>query len=268
METASEIREGDKIELRLEIRGAGQLDNVLAPDLCCQPGFSGLFKTSDLPAVGKVVNKTKTFQVEIYPLFTAIKTVPPIEFSFFDPVKEKYESILSPGIPIKIMPSKAQDKRVSITQENPDSEESLKPIHGNYSLTSADVQSRPFGSYWVLGFIPAGLVAIFFQYAFIQEKRLRNSLKALSSHRLLQEAKVEQDENNMVKKFLEAFQVLLFEKGLIATPFIPIEEFPDSFVEIKRFFANSDAVRFANLGKIDKEAFRRNAESLFLRLEE
>ena len=89
--SAPELRVSDRIDLQMIVSGTGQLDNLMAPDLCCQPGFSGFFKTSDLPTVGKIENNKKIFVVPLYPLTPYVKEIPSVEFSYFDPVKKVYK---------------------------------------------------------------------------------------------------------------------------------------------------------------------------------
>lgn len=256
METANQVRLGDKIELRLDITGSGQLENVKSPDLCCQPGFSGLFKTSDLPPAGKVAGGTKTFQVEIYPLSTVIESVPPIEFSYFNPMKEQYESIVSPGIPITILPAPSQQKDEPLAV----SETVIQPIRSALPLTSSDLHNHFFGTYWVLGLIPTGLVALFFQYALIQaNEKKRHEKKVISSKDLFQKAVEESDERAFFSNLQSSFQLLLFEKGFIKSSSTAIEDLPDQFAEIKDLFAD----RFSSKPKLDRRKLINQAEILF-----
>ncbi len=86
-----EVIIGDKIKLEVDITGqdSSVMENIQLPDLCCQPGMSGLFLLSDLPPVGTVSGNTKRFEVEMRPLSTAAKEIPSLEFSYFDPVAGK-----------------------------------------------------------------------------------------------------------------------------------------------------------------------------------
>lgn len=100
--TKPPVRVGDKIVLELQIKGEGDLESVKAPDLCCQPGFSGFFKTSDLPPKSEVVGNVKTFTIEIVPLNSDVESIPPISFSFFDPEKESYQELVNQGFPFRV----------------------------------------------------------------------------------------------------------------------------------------------------------------------
>lgn len=257
MESANQIRLGDKVELRLEITGEGQLENVLPPDLCCQPGFSGNFRTSDLPPAGVISGNTKTFHIEIYPLSSSITTVPPIEFSFFNPTTETYESSVSPGIPIKILPSPKGEKVEAAANR-----EITKPIEGIYSLTVRDLKNHFFGTYWVFGLIPAGLAVIFFQYALVQARQqVRQEEK--SSKTLLNDALEEKNEGAFFTKLRQAFQILLFEKGILETPQGSIEDLPTEFSALKKLFAKADEARFSKQEEIDLNMFAAEAKDLF-----
>ena len=100
--SSSSISVGDKIVLKIEISGQGQAANAPLPDLCCQPGFSGVFQLSDLPPVEKVSGNKKTFTVEMRPLIADIKSLPPIEFSYFIPASKTYGVLHSQAIPIAV----------------------------------------------------------------------------------------------------------------------------------------------------------------------
>lgn len=99
---SNQMNVGDKIQLLLTVTGDGELEQLLPPDLCCQPGFSGYFKASDLPPETTILGKTKTFLVDLYIENPDATTIPPIEFSFFNPTNGKYEKKFSEAIPIHV----------------------------------------------------------------------------------------------------------------------------------------------------------------------
>lgn len=99
---SAQVNVGDKIQLLLTVTGEGELEQLLPPDLCCQPGFSGYFKPSDLPPDTNIQGKTKTFLVDLYVENPDVTSIPPIEFSFFNPVSGKYEKKLSEAIPLTV----------------------------------------------------------------------------------------------------------------------------------------------------------------------
>src|SRR5262249_40157844 len=122
--SSPKVKVGDTMKLLLEVSGQGQLENVLPPDLCCQAGFSGLFKTSDLPPQTEMKENTKSFIVEIAPLFPTIDSIPPIAFSYFDPSFNQYQTIITPGIPIQVQPL---EKKAPVQQAEEEKKAAFQP---------------------------------------------------------------------------------------------------------------------------------------------
>lgn len=102
MLTPPEMKLGDFIKLEAVISGDGDLENIQLPNLQCQPGFSGRFLLSDLPPIEKNEGKSKTFLIEMRALSSYVTSIPPIEFSYFNPVLRKYGKTASQEIPIKV----------------------------------------------------------------------------------------------------------------------------------------------------------------------
>ncbi|KAF3361949.1 Uncharacterized protein PHSC3_001507 [Chlamydiales bacterium STE3] len=263
MLTSSQVRVGDKIALRVDIKGTGQLENVVPPDLCCQPGFSGFFKTSDLPAVGKITNDVKTFLVEIYPLIPEIEFVPPIEFSYFDPIKEAYQKIVSAGIPLKVFAKKKEIEShpLAILETK-----KAIAIYPNYLLSTKDLKNLPYGSFWVIGLIPLGLLMIFVQQVFIEErKRIKDHALHSSSQDYFQKACKEKSPAKKFKLYEQAFLQLYLEKSILPTSINAIADLPEQaqFLEVKALFTKIDEARFSGKNPEALLAFSSEAEALF-----
>jgi hypothetical protein len=179
---------GNKIFLNMEINGKGQVDNAPMPELCCQPGFSGIFLLGDLPPIEEVLGDIKRYRVEMRPLIASTSTIPSIEFSYFLPDQGKYEVLHSLPIPITIqaLPNVQNGKEQSTTpfldpRDSSDDEwrlasKQLPPIEisGNLSLKPSDLRDLPFGTWDVFWLIPLGLVVI------ISERYLRHRSKRIT----------------------------------------------------------------------------------------
>src|SRR5262249_46630630 len=150
---------GDKVVLSIEIGGKGQLATVPLPELCCQPGFSGVFKLSDLPPKEQSKGPTtKQFVAELRLLSQSIKEIPPVEFAFFDPENKSYNTLHSKPIPIeiaalpapeKIPPKQAPQPPIDTTAAHGDVEHKLAPIDilGIKQLKIADLENHLFGTW-------------------------------------------------------------------------------------------------------------------------
>ena len=96
------VQIGDPITVTANISGRGNFDRVSAPVLEDEHGWhtyppSGNFKQDDDVGISGV----KTFETVLTPNESK-KSVPSLVFSFFDPVNEKYVTLRSDAIPVKI----------------------------------------------------------------------------------------------------------------------------------------------------------------------
>lgn len=84
---------GDKFLYELTFSGGGDLSTVKAPNLMCQPGWSGFFQVGDLPPQGQKKPSELTFQYELRPLTSWAAQIPPVWFAYFNPREGKYETL-------------------------------------------------------------------------------------------------------------------------------------------------------------------------------
>jgi hypothetical protein len=94
------VQIGDPITIKAAISGRGNFDRMDAPELSDERGWhkyppSSNFKQDD--DVG--ISGTKTFELVISPN-EKLTNVPPLAFSYFDPVKEKYVTLHSEAVPL------------------------------------------------------------------------------------------------------------------------------------------------------------------------
>src|SRR5438477_10873609 len=94
------VQIGDPITIKAAISGRGNFDRMEAPELSDERGWhkyppSSNFKQDD--DVG--ISGTKTFELVVSPN-EKLTTVPPLAFSYFDPVKEKYVTLHSEAVPL------------------------------------------------------------------------------------------------------------------------------------------------------------------------
>ncbi len=96
------VQVGDPITVTATISGRGNFDRVAAPTLPETKGWhsyppSSKFKQDD--DVG--ISGTKTFEIVLSPNERK-DSIPPLEFTYFDPLSEKYVSLKSNPIPIHV----------------------------------------------------------------------------------------------------------------------------------------------------------------------
>jgi hypothetical protein len=96
------VQVGDPITIKAEIGGRGNFDRINAPVLTDENGWhkyppSANFKQDD--DVG--TSGTKTFEMVVSP--NEVKqNLPPLAFSYFDPLKEKYVTLRSEAVPLVV----------------------------------------------------------------------------------------------------------------------------------------------------------------------
>lgn len=93
--------QGDPVTLTITIRG-GPLEGVAGPDLTIHPELASRFDFTNDELVGDLEGGAKTFRRAIFPKQAGDQTVPPIEWSYFDPSAERYVTLLSQPIAIAV----------------------------------------------------------------------------------------------------------------------------------------------------------------------
>ncbi|PYI91508.1 MAG: hypothetical protein DMF03_03370 [Verrucomicrobia bacterium] len=96
------VQVGDPITVKVEVAGRGNFDRVSAPDLTDESGWhkyppSSNFKQDD--DVG--ISGTKTFEMVVSPNEKK-SALPPVAFSYFDPVKDKYVTLETQAVPLVV----------------------------------------------------------------------------------------------------------------------------------------------------------------------
>ena len=102
----SVVQTGDPIRLTIDVRGDAALQTVSLPDL----SDSGLDQNAfSLPAVspaGSIADGVKRFQVVVRVNDDGVREIPGLEFSWFDPVLERYESTQSRPVALSVRVAK------------------------------------------------------------------------------------------------------------------------------------------------------------------
>ncbi len=84
------VRTGDPITVTLKVAGRGNFDRVSAPQMVAESGWRGYPPSAKFQADDDIgISGVKTFEMAVIP-DEKKTTLPEIEFSYFDPVSEKY----------------------------------------------------------------------------------------------------------------------------------------------------------------------------------
>ncbi len=286
--TPAKISVGDPINLDAAISGkTSNWDRVLMPELCCQPGFSGFFKQSDLPPVGQIQGDSKHFAVNMNPLSPAIKSIPSIQFSYFEPESGKYKILNSAPIPLEVAPT--QD--ISLAQANPalDSKsfqmrESVAEWMHIYkesprlnkekllTLKVTDLINLPLGSWWVLWIIPLSLVILVLQYILKEYLKTRAGVVKVKTSRDLYAEMLKTPKGSALffQLLKESLLLRMFELGLIDSPELNPEELRQEGMEgeVRDFLRRLDSLRYTSSlpDKVVYEQALKEGQELFKKL--
>lgn len=283
--STSDIHVGDEIRLNIDISSKGDSSGVSLPDISKQPGFPGFFRMSDLPPVGSVKDGTKHFEVIMRPL-VAVKEIPSIAFSFFNPKSGEYTTLKSKPISLSVSDSeKTEEKSQNISKKLSPSEKPKavndeavissvpKPIEiqGIFNLQAADLYNKMFGTWWALGVIPFALALYFYQKTLRDYlERIKNEVRPETSqelyHEFLQKKKGTPSYYELLNRFLK---LKLLEMGKIKDSSILTEDLPITGVcsEVRTFLNEIDEKRFSKSGELILAEVESKAEALMNKME-
>ncbi|MEW5960302.1 MAG: BatD family protein [Chloroflexota bacterium] len=158
-------REGqvnEPLTLIVEIEGSGNIETLpepALPDLPTWRVFDSQVKTS-VEVQGERVYGTRRFERLVVPGQAGDYTIPPFNFTFFDPEAGQYRPVSSEPIPVHIKPG--QNKSPALTVVNPDRESvilragdirHIKPVPTTLRPVGRPVLSQPL--YWSGWLAPA-----------------------------------------------------------------------------------------------------------------
>jgi hypothetical protein len=198
--TPSKVKTGDPVKVTIKINGRGNFDRVNSPQIAEESGWrsyppSGVFKADDDVGISGV----KTFEVAIVADEPKTK-LPEVEFSYFDPVAEKYVTKKGGRLPISVEGNAAlvsaspNSSRSALASPAP-SPERVADIH--YLRTDSRGWGKDFGAiyehraFWLAQLVPAAGMLAFIGFQVIGRRRR----KAAAS-----EAKLRQEKQEMLKR--------------------------------------------------------------------
>ncbi len=257
----------DTFSLELTITGQQPLRVLPLPDICCQPGFSGFFRTGDLPPILSLNGNEIRAKVSLRPLIIDIHEIPPLSFSYFDPNLAKYITLQSKAIPIIVRPSKhLQEQKQTVTPQPAEKNYNAEKSHiESFVLNESDLKNLNFGSWWVLSILPIGLTLIYCL------KRLNSQFRKTVNQSL-------PDSLNIFKRSLMspkgsgayfygityALKTALLEANMIKNIQIDTEELSDqgTIGQVKTFLSGLNEHHFSNKTKANYTSIEKEGANL------
>jgi hypothetical protein len=143
----SVVQLGDPITLTVTIRGDGNLASAGLPRLDVDGGLSPEhFRLPESDVAGEALEEAKVFRVSLRVLDDAVREVPALAYSYFDPELGEYRTARSRPIALSVRPAqiisaadvqgRANEASTSEPDEDPREGEAVR---GSFSLTGADL---------------------------------------------------------------------------------------------------------------------------------
>jgi hypothetical protein len=101
-----EAATGDAVSLQIKLEGAGNLKMIPQIDLPAMPDFTiySSQNTDNVKALaGDRIGGDKTWDYVIVPKAPGDHVIPPLEFSFYDPDGESYQTVTTSPLPLKVL---------------------------------------------------------------------------------------------------------------------------------------------------------------------
>jgi len=169
-----EAKVGDPMTLTVWLQGEGTLDNALAPKLDTMHAIADNFKVYE--ATEETRNDRRIFTYGVRPRNAKVAELPPIELSYFDVNEEKFVTLQTDPIPIKVDEAdRLADSDIAIASPAPRGNDGLEARTEGIFANATDVRQlrdesvRPDRWFLSLG----GLTGLFVVIAVIAQRTQR-----------------------------------------------------------------------------------------------
>lgn len=279
----NEVTVGDRFTISIEFTGDGDVAQVPMPEVCCQPGFVGDFKLSNIPPIGVMRGSSRFFVVELRPLNSDIRAIPSLAFTSFDPKTGQYITQKSPPIPVRVFaPDQPYVQGLDELQKEEAAAPLLpakepiedNPLEDNSPLEPIQLPLPSLFNWWGLLLLPLLLLLLWYQLRLRQRKEEGEEASSQEPHamwdseRWLFQAKREKEEPAALSHALrQAFISLLIEEGYLAPEQrqIDMEQLPpgEPYDQVRAFFLRIEEGRFHSRSLLAGEEILQQAEQLF-----
>lgn len=161
----NDIERGQPVQIMANVSGTGNIQTISEPVNLFPAEFKKLSATGkeDMIKDQNGVSGSKSFEIVLIPLNEGKFTLPPFEFSYFDPAKKEYRTLKSRELSVNILPSKVplpQEYEKSLTEEN--TKKQPTPITIDWQKIGSTVWAVITSIYvWLPALIIIALIIIF-----------------------------------------------------------------------------------------------------------
>jgi hypothetical protein len=198
----------EPITLKLSISGSGNIKLLNIPELTLPTGLDKYEpKTDEQISAGAVVTGVKTIEYVIVPRIAGIKEIPPIEFSYFDPLKKSYVTLTTQSYTIDIAQGDADNSEYTNKQgvETLDQDIRYLKIAADDISNNSGIVLFHFG-YWMSFIVPLVTVILLVNWKRRQDK-LSGNVQLMKYQRA---QKIAKNRLKAAKKLLEENKVEIF----------------------------------------------------------
>lgn len=208
--------------IKFSISGSGNIKLLNVPELNLPTGLDKYEpKTDEEINRGVLVTGTKRIEYIIVPRIAGSKEIPPIEFSFFDPVKKSYVTLSTPKYTIDVAQGEIENSEYSNKQGVETLDQDIRFI----KLEPGDLSKKSGIVIFQFGFWVAVVVPLFAVFLIVMWKRREDKLSGNVQLLKYQRAqKIAKNRLKSAKRLMEENKVEVFFTEISLTLFGYLED--------------------------------------------
>ncbi len=110
------VEQGQPVTLTIKISGS-PIAGIAGPDLSAQPELLSRFEFTSDELVGDIERGAMIFRRAIFPKQIGEQTIPPLTWSYFDPISESYRTLTTKPISIVVDPSSSIGQVIALSPD-------------------------------------------------------------------------------------------------------------------------------------------------------
>lgn len=272
----TQLKAGDPVTLKVRISGEGRLEAIQLPRMTQWDGFQSYPPSSKVEYNDPLHTRgTRSIEQVLIPESDGEVQLPPLDFHFFNPVTERYESIPGPKLTLQVEPSTQSPAQPTVTLGNTTPKQEAAPEDQPRS-TLVHIKPRPGvlmtswnpwitrGSFWFIWATP--LVLGFWLRHWLQkrasrladvdyQRKIAADLREAEALRQLDRALQESDSLECHARILEALQSRIGERlhhppqgitsEIVSSALLPQGMDPELASSIQALMSAAEQARYA-----------------------